>query len=382
MVRAVCHRPAKPFNPAPAFACDRTGPLASVWTRPQRALCFVAMRLPLGCLSVFSCSSIAVAALGQPLQESGASTAGAPSGPPPTGSFAPPPASEPTAPAAQPPPPAPQPLAPAPTTPPAASAPAPAPPPNEPPPPSASPPPPAPAYDTNAIYEPPPPPRPPEDNSKRPEFSIRLDPFNWLLEGRLGLELEVQLYKQLTLEVTPVFVTSESPPTFNFVGREDNLTQESNGLGPISGTSVALGIWFERRPFKGTVLRGVLTNYAYTFKTTSGGQPLDQVNHTEREFLVFLASYSRWGAFTLGGGFGLGVALKREQRCFVADGTGTDLPGQAIQVKTDGCPDDAEQHILLDPVADPRLDPVVVANLNGFLFPVVLDARLSLGVSF
>jgi hypothetical protein len=269
---------------------------------------------------------------------------------------------------------------------PAAESPAPPPPaPAEPPPTYSSPPPaeppPAPAYDAN-VYEPPPPPRPPEDDSKRPEFSIRLDPFNWLLEGRLGLELEVQLYKQLTLEVTPVFVTSESPPTFNFVGREDNLTQESNGLGPISGASVALGLWFERKPFKGTVLRAMLTNYGYTFKTTAGGQPLDQVDHTEREFIVFLGSYSRWGAFTLGGGLGLGVALKRHQRCFVGAGTGTDVPGQAINVETENCPDDDEQHILLDPVQNPATDPVVVANLNDFLFPVVLNFRISLGVSF
>jgi len=323
------------------------------------------MRLLLGCFLVLACSTIASVAPAQSPPGSDVPPEDAATQSPPVGSFDEP-AAEPAAPAAE----SPAPPPPAPAEPPPTYS---SPPPAEPPP--------APAYDAN-VYEPPPPPRPPEDDSKRPEFSIRLDPFNWLLQGRLGLELEVQLYKQLTLEVTPVFVTSESPPTFNFVGREDNLTQESNGLGPISGASVALGLWFERKPFKGTVLRAMLTNYGYTFKTTAGGQPLDQVDHTEREFIVFLGSYARWGAFTLGGNFGLGVALKRDQRCFVANGTGTDVPGQSFDVSTDGCLDENEQHILIDPGDGTQDDPVLTANLNGGPFPVVVRLSISLGVSF
>ena len=66
-----------------------------------------------------------------------------------------------------------------------------------------------------------------------PPWSVRMDPFNWLLEGRLGLELEVGLLNWLSVEFVPVFVVNDQPPAFNFSGREDPLTQESNGLGRI-----------------------------------------------------------------------------------------------------------------------------------------------------
>jgi hypothetical protein len=46
-----------------------------------------------------------------------------------------------------------------------------------------------------------------------------------------------------------------------------------------------------------------------------------------------------------------------------------------MDVRTEGCPDD-ELLIALDP------QPSAMAELNGFLFPAVLDARISLGVSF
>jgi hypothetical protein len=54
-----------------------------------------------------------------------------------------------------------------------------------------------------------------------PEISVRLHPFNWVLEGRLGVELEVAIATGLSVEVVPVFVTSGSPPTLNLAGRDD-----------------------------------------------------------------------------------------------------------------------------------------------------------------
>ncbi len=208
--------------------------------------------------------------------------------------------------------------------------------------------------------------------TRRPEISVRLDPFNWVLEGRLGLELEVALNANLSLELVPVFVTSDSPPTLNLSGREDNLLQSSNGVGPISGVSLGVGWWLDGTPFRGSVLRGILTNYGYTFETTgAGGAIVDRVDHVERAFLVFFGSYSRWGAFTLGGGLGLGLSLTRQRRCFEVP----EAAAPGVQFATTECEDD-EQLIALDPQLDR------VANLNDALAPALLVGRLSLGVTF
>lgn len=207
--------------------------------------------------------------------------------------------------------------------------------------------------------------------SSRPEISIRVDPFNWILEGRLGLELEVAIGHGLSFEAVPVVVTSASPPTLNLEGREDNLLQSSNGLGPVSGTSVGIGWWLDGTPFRGYVLRGIVTNYGYTFRSTDAeGGTIDRVNHLEREIVAFFGGYSRWGAFTLGGGLGLGIALSRERRCFETMGGVS-----SVTLATSDCRDD-EQLIALDPAAER------VVNLAGSLAPAVLTGRFSLGATF
>jgi hypothetical protein len=198
-----------------------------------------------------------------------------------------------------------------------------------------------------------------------------VDPFNWILEGRLGLELEVAVGHGLSVEVVPIVVTSASPPTLNLEGREDNLRQSSNGLGPVSGTSIGIGWWLDGTPFRGYVLRGIVTNYGYSFRSTNGdGETIDRVNHLERELAVFFGGYSRWGAFTLGGGFGLGIALSRERRCFETMGGVS-----SATLATSDCQDD-ELLIALDPAAER------VVNLAGSLAPAVLTGRFSLGVTF
>jgi hypothetical protein len=88
------------------------------------------------------------------------------------------------------------------------------------------------------------------------------------------------------------------------------------------------------------------------------------VSHTDREFFVMLADASRWGAFTIGGGFGLGYELNRQNRCFV--GSAPTAPA------TSDCPKD-QQLIRLDNAGN-------VGNLNGFLYPFDLLFRISLGV--
>jgi len=226
------------------------------------------------------------------------------------------------------------------------------------------PPPPPPGYGQFTYgYPPPPPPEPPNEGFKVPDFSIRVDPFNWLLEGRLGLELETQVYKFLSVELVPVFVTSHSPPTLNYDSYSSAVTQSSNGVGAISGVALDAAFWFDGKPFRGYALRTGFTNYGYTYESTDNGVHVDSVTHTEREFFVMLADQSRWGAFTIAGGIGLGYELNRQNRCF-----------DDFNNVTTSCPKD-ELLIQLDNSGN-------VGNLDGFLYPFDLMARFSLGVVF
>jgi hypothetical protein len=215
-------------------------------------------------------------------------------------------------------------------------------------------------------YPPPPPPQRPDEGFQVPEFSVRVDPFNWLLEGRLGLELETQVYKFVSVELVPVFVTSHSPPTLNYDSYSSVLTQSSNGIGAISGAAIDAAFWFEGKPFRGYALRTGFSNYAYTYNSSDSGVAVDSVSHTDREFFVMLADSSRWGAFTIGGGFGLGYELNQQNRCFTSDSL--DAPA------TSTCPKD-QLLIRVDQSGN-------VADLNGFLYPFDLLVRFSLGVVF
>jgi len=216
-------------------------------------------------------------------------------------------------------------------------------------------------------YEPPPPPAPEDDaGGGIPGFSVRIDPFNWLLAGRLGLELEVEVWKFISIELVPVFVTGESPPLFNFGGRDENLTQHSDGLGPISGTSVGVGFWFSGKPLKGMVLRGIFTNYAYNYEARDNGVLVDGrgVGHTEQHLGATLGSYNRYGAFILGGEFGLTTDLNDEERCLPENGPGCDQ----LQLRAFDSGDPA--------APDPRY-----YDLNGGFHPIYLEFRFSLGVA-
>ncbi|HEY4104781.1 MAG TPA: hypothetical protein VGM44_12860 [Polyangiaceae bacterium] len=213
-------------------------------------------------------------------------------------------------------------------------------------------------------YPPPPPPHNPDEGFKVPEFSIRIDPFNWLLEGRLGLELETQVYKFVSVEFVPVFVTTHSPPVLNYDSYSSTLTQSSHGIGAISGIGIDAAFWFDGKPFRGYALRTGFTNYAYTYNTTDSGIAVDSVSHTDREFFVMLADASRWGAFTIGGGIGLGYELNRENRCFTG--------AFDVNSATSNCPKD-QMLIQLDNQGNR-------ADLNGFLYPFDLLVRFSLGV--
>jgi hypothetical protein len=206
---------------------------------------------------------------------------------------------------------------------------------------------------------------------KFPDFSVRLDPFNWLLEGRLGLEIEVEMLEWLTLETVPIFVVDEEPVIF-----ADSVHQNSNGLGALAGASIGAGFWLDGDSFNGTVLRVGLTNYGYEYfslveQTARGhnkGDRLDGFNQTERRFSFVLGSGRTWKAFTLAGGIGLEYELNKQFRCVSSIGNGT------LSVSKSVCDDEDQQQLLLSQVSGER------ANVNGILHPFDLAARISLGV--
>jgi hypothetical protein len=214
--------------------------------------------------------------------------------------------------------------------------------------------------------------QPPEENHgfKMPGFSIRFDPFTWLLEGRLPLELEVVAWKFISIEMVPVFVVNTTPPSFNFAGRDDPISQHSNGLGPISGASLGAGFWFSGTPLEGYVIRALFTNYGYTYESKDSKGVFDKVNHTERWFELLIGSQSRFSFFTIAGAIGLGYELNQDQRCIVNRGLPT------MTSATSGCPDSGELQILTD------RDGSSIADLNGGLHPFYIVGRFSLGVSF
>ncbi len=196
-----------------------------------------------------------------------------------------------------------------------------------------------------------------------PDISVRIDPFNLLLEGRLGLELETQVYKFLTLELVPVFVTTKQPPTLNYSTYDSTISQSSNGIGAISGAAIDAGFWFGRKPLEGNVLRVGLSDYSYKYDSKDAIGPIDSVTHTDREFFVMFGQHSRWGAFTIAGGIGLGYELNKQNRCFDAGFNATS-----------SCPKD-QLLIKIDRAGN-------VGNLDSFLYPFDLLARFSLGVVF
>jgi hypothetical protein len=272
-----------------------------------------------------------------------------------TGAFpddAPPAASPPPAAPAAPPPPAYPAPTPAPAAPPApAAAPAPTPQPYEP----------APAQP--ATYEPPPPPAPPaHEKSSVPPISVRIDPLNWILLGRLGIELEVGVLDWLSVETVPVFITGESPPWLNY-GSSVDVTQHSNGWGPLAGATLGVNFWISGKVLKGYAIGAGITNYGLEYRTG-----VDSVQHTERQLYAMLNSVSRWGAFTIAGGLGLAYDINHDSRCF---------PPNAIGISQAG-PGDCDE-IQLATTNPVNLGPILI--VTPYTYPWDILARFSLGVT-
>jgi len=193
---------------------------------------------------------------------------------------------------------------------------------------------------------------------------VRIDPFNWLLDGRLGIELEAEVLSFLSVELVPMFVVSEQPP---FIGRafDELVTQHSNGIGALAGTSLGVGFWFSRKALHGTVLRAIFTNYGLSYRSLDAdGETYDELAHTERHLYGYLGSHTVMGGFTIAGGVGLGVELNRQRRCF--EGPGTTNP-------TSDCPKDELQL---------ARGATSVWDMNSWTHPVQILGRISLGVTF
>jgi hypothetical protein len=191
-----------------------------------------------------------------------------------------------------------------------------------------------------------------------PPWSVRIDPFTWLIEGRLGFELEAGVLKWLSVELVPVFMTNDTPPTFSsFSSRDSGVEQHSNGLGPLSGTSIGAGFWLGGHVLHGYVLRVIYTNYGYTYTSHDETGEIDRFTHTDRWFMGMIGSNSTFGPFTIGGGIGLGVELNRAEYCGRGQASGCNdlrinLPGGGI------------------------------GSVAPTFYPVVLAGRISLGVTF
>jgi len=203
-------------------------------------------------------------------------------------------------------------------------------------------------------------------------MSVRVDPFNWLLAGRLGFELESQVWKFISVELVPVFIVNDQPPylNLNLIGVPNTLRQKSAGLGALAGTSVGVGFWLNGTPMEGYVLRAEITNYSINYDTA-----IDHVNYIEREFQVLIGQHSKWGPFTIAGTFGIGSMLNKHERCFAENAIDASAP------QTSGCPNSKQMLLGVTPSGGLPGNMGVI-NLNGWAYPIDLVLRISLGVVF
>jgi hypothetical protein len=175
---------------------------------------------------------------------------------------------------------------------------------------------------------------------------VRLDPFNWILIGRLGLELEVGIVKWMSIEAVPIFVLNDTPPLLNYSSYDVNLEQHSGGLGPLAGATLGINFWVTGKPLKGYFIGTGLTNYTLEYESKdASGERFDLVSHTERQLYFLFGSVERFGPFTIGGGIGFGYDVNKETRCFpdsanspsdaVSDGDckGIELAAGAVHVE-------------------------------------------------
>jgi hypothetical protein len=205
-------------------------------------------------------------------------------------------------------------------------------------------------------------------------LSLRVDPLNWIIRGRLGFELEVGIVKWMSVETVPVFVTTESPPWLNLNTDAVKIRQSSEGLGPLAGASLGVNFWLNGKAMKqGYALSTGITNYTLRYESrNSEDAVVDHVEHTERNLYFMFGSLSRWGAFAIAGGLGFGYDVNNETRCF---GSGA-LSAADAEIGGD-C--GAINLALQNGSTNGRI-PFVSTAVTDFIYPWSLLARFSLGV--
>ncbi len=215
----------------------------------------------------------------------------------------------------------------------------------------------------------------PSSKFEMPTISVRVDPFNWLLAGRLGFEIESQVWKFISVELVPQFVVNDQPPylNLNLIGVPNTLRQKSAGIGALAGTSVGVGFWLNGTPMEGYVLRAELTDYSIDYDTD-----IDHVNYVEREFQVLFGQHSKWGPFTIAGTFGIGSMLNKHERCFSDN---YNYNSTTLSPQTSGCPNGKQMLLAVTPNDATSGQPGAI-NLNGWAYPIDLVLRISLGVVF
>lgn len=198
-----------------------------------------------------------------------------------------------------------------------------------------------------------------------------MDPFNWILEGQLGVELEVGVLSWLSVEAVPVFVTAEKPPWLNLFNGDARIYQHSDGWGPMAGASIAVAFW-PKKLFKGYAIRTGLIDQALRYESKDDMQKVvDSVSHTKRELFAMLGTMERWGPFTMAGGFGLGYDLNNETRCYRPPSGAREFKPEYFQ--QGDC--NAIQIQVQDASGAGR------AAVTSFLYPWEILARFSLGVT-
>jgi hypothetical protein len=208
-----------------------------------------------------------------------------------------------------------------------------------------------------------------------PPFSVRLDPFNAILLGRMGFELEFGLPflpRWMTIETVPMFVVSETPPLLDYSSYDVDLSQHSGGLGPLAGATLGVNFWVTGKPLKDYFVGTGITNYTIEYESKdSAGERFDLVSHTERQLYFLFGSLSRFGPFTIGGGIGFGYDINKESRCFPDN---ANSPSDAVS----GGDCKGIQLAIPDPQFPTRFIPFEVTS---FIYPWDILARFSLGVT-
>lgn len=212
---------------------------------------------------------------------------------------------------------------------------------------------------------------------------MRVDPLNWILYGRLGLELEIEAFEWLTVQAVPMFVVSEQPVVFN---QADDIYQKGDGLGALAGASLGLGLWLDGDSFNGTVLRPAFIFNAIEYRSealedldggslggVAAGEVIDKATVKQQRLSLTIGSHRTWGYFTFAGAFGLEYELNKDRRCIAQ-------VGDIYEASTDEsvCTDDDEFILAREPLGT-NAKPEAQANLLNDLHPFDIAASISLG---